>query len=54
MLSRPIAVSGVGQAIQHNQVRPRVRDQAGAEIGTGTASVSGGLVHLSSVEVTLT
>ena len=30
-----------------------VQDQAGAEIGTGTASVSRGFVHLFSVEVTL-
>ena len=88
-VSSPVNVSGIGQAIQHNQLGLRVRDQGGAEIGTGTASVSGplgargpfsgsvsytlsggsqpgrvevydtsprdgGLVHLSSVEVTLT
>lgn len=36
-------MSGVGQAAQHNQLGVRVRDQAGAEIGAGTASVSGPL-----------
>jgi hypothetical protein len=34
-LSSPIAVSGIGQALQHNQLGLRVRDQSGAEIGTG-------------------
>src|SRR5262245_46401794 len=88
MLSSPIAVTGIGQAVQHNQLGLRVRDQSGAEIGSGSASVSGplgqrgpfsgsvaftlsggsqpgrievydtsprdgGLIHLSSVEVTL-
>jgi hypothetical protein len=88
VVTSPIAVSGIGQAVQHNQLGLRVRDQSGAEIGTGTASVTGnlgqrgpfsgtvtytltggsqpgrvevydtsprdgGLIHLSSVEVTL-
>jgi hypothetical protein len=87
-VTSPVSVAGVGQAVQHNQLGLRVRDQAGTEIGTGTASVSaqlgqrgpfsgsvtftlsggtqpgrievydtsprdGGLIHLSSVEVTL-
>jgi hypothetical protein len=42
-VTSPITVSGVGQATQHNQLGVRVRDQAGTEIGTGTASVSGAL-----------
>lgn len=42
-LSSPIAVSGVGQAVQHNELGLRVRDQSGAEIGIGTASVTGAL-----------
>jgi len=89
MISSPITVTGVGQAAQHNELGLRVRDESGAEIGTGVASVSGplgsrgpfsgtvaytlggpsqpgrvevydtsprdgGLIHLSSVEVTLT
>jgi len=88
VVSSPVTVQGIGQAIQHNTLGVRVRDEAGNEIGTGTASVSGplgsrgpfsgtvsytlggpsgpgrievfdtsprdgGLVHLSSVEVTL-
>jgi hypothetical protein len=88
VVTSPISVSGVGQAVQHNQLGLRVRDQAGAEIGTGSASVTGplgqrgpfsgsvsytltggsqpgrlevfdtsprdgGLIHLSSVELTL-
>jgi hypothetical protein len=88
-VSSPVTVQGVGQAMQHNTLGVRVRDEAGNEIGTGNASVSaplgsrgpfsgtvsytlggpsqpgrievfdtsprdGGLVHLSSVEVTLT
>jgi hypothetical protein len=87
-VSSPVTVQGIGQAIQHNTLGVRVRDEAGNEIGSGTASVSaplgsrgpfsgtvsfslggpsqpgrievfdtsprdGGLVHLSSVEVTL-
>jgi len=39
----PVMVNGVGQATQHNQLGLRVRDQAGNEIGTGSASVSGAL-----------
>ena len=89
MVSSPIGVTGVGQAVQHNELGLRVRDESGAEIGTGVANVSGalgarapfsgsvtyvlggpsqpgrvevfdtsprdgGLIHLSSVEVTLT
>ena len=89
MVSSPISVTGVGQAVQHNELGLRVRDESGAEIGTGVASVSGalgargpfsgsityvlggpsqpgrlevfdtsprdgGLIHLSSVELTLT
>jgi hypothetical protein len=88
-ISSPISVSGIGQAVQHNQLGLRVRDQGGAEIGTGSAAVAGplgargpfngtvsytvtggsqpgrvevydtsprdgGLIHLASVEVTLT
>ncbi len=84
----PVAVMGIGQAVQHNMLGVRVRDEAGNAIGTGNASVSaplgsrgpfsgtvsyalggpsqpgrievfdtsprdGGLIHLSSVEVTL-
>ena len=43
LVTSPITVSGVGQATQHNQLGLRVRDQAGTEIGTGTASVTGAL-----------
>ncbi len=88
LVTSPISVSGVGQAVQHNQLGLRVRDQSGTEIGTGGASVTaalgqrgpfsgtvsytlsggnqpgrlevfdtsprdGGLIHLSSVELTL-
>ncbi|HEX9269498.1 MAG TPA: Gmad2 immunoglobulin-like domain-containing protein [Candidatus Limnocylindria bacterium] len=42
-VTSPISVSGFAQAIQHNQLAMRVRDQAGTEIGTGSASVSGPL-----------
>jgi hypothetical protein len=40
-VTSPVTVSGVGQATQHNQLGLRARDQGGAEIGTGTASVTG-------------
>jgi len=88
VVTSPITVTGVGQATQHNQLGLRVRDTAGTEVGTGSASISaalgargpftgtvsytppagggpgrvevydtsprdGNLVHLSSVEVTL-
>jgi Immunoglobulin-like domain of bacterial spore germination len=43
LVTSPISVSGVGQAVQHNQLGLRVRDQSGAEIGTGSASVTGPL-----------
>jgi hypothetical protein len=43
LVTSPIGVSGVGQAVQHNQLGLRVRDQSGAEIGTGSASVTGPL-----------
>src|SRR6266542_1197939 len=39
----PVTTTVVGQATQHNQLGLRVRDQAGNEIGTGSASVSGAL-----------
>ena len=42
-VSSPVTVSGVGQAAQHNMLGVRVRDQSGAEIGTGTLSVTGPL-----------
>ncbi len=42
-VTSPISVSGVGQAVQHNQLGLRVRDQSGAEIGVGSASVTGSL-----------
>ena len=89
-VSSPVSVSGFAQAIQHNQLAVRVRDETGSDVGTGSAAVSGplgargpfsgtvaytlggaapqhgrievydtsprdgGLIHLSSVEVTLT
>ena len=88
-VSSPVTVTGVGQAAQHNVLGVRVRDQGGAEIGSGSLSISGplggrgpfsgsvgyalggpsqpgrievfdtsprdgNLIHLSSVEVTLT
>jgi|SRR6266508_3508875 len=43
VVSSPISVSGMGQAVQHNELGLRVRDQGGAEIGTGVANVSGPL-----------
>ena len=43
LVTSPITVSGVGQAAQHNELGIRVRDEAGTEIGTGTATVSGAL-----------
>lgn len=87
-VTSPVTVTGFAQAIQHNQLGLRVRDETGAEIGSGSASVTGplgargpfngsvaytlggatqygrievydtsprdgGLIHLSSVEVTL-
>ena len=36
----PVTIQGVGQAIQHNTLGVRVRDEAGNEIGVGNASVS--------------
>lgn len=42
-VSDPVTVSGHAWATQHNQLALRVRDQAGTEIGTGSASVSGPL-----------
>jgi hypothetical protein len=39
----PVTVSGVGQAAQHNMLGVRVRDESGAEIGTGSLSVTGPL-----------
>ncbi len=42
-MTSPLTVSGIGQATQHNQLGLRVRDTAGTEVGTGSASVSGAL-----------
>lgn len=42
-VTSPVTLSGMGQATQHDQLALRVRDQAGTEIGTGNASVSGPL-----------
>jgi hypothetical protein len=40
VVTSPLTVSGVGQATQHNQLGLRVRDTAGTEVGTGSASVA--------------
>ena len=42
-VTSPISVSGIGQAVQHNELGLRVRDQSGAEIGVGNANVTGPL-----------
>ena len=42
-VSSPVTVSGVGQAAQHNMLGVRVRDQGGAEIGSGSLSITGPL-----------
>lgn len=42
-VTSPVTASGIGQATQHNQLGVRVRDESGAEIGLGTASVTGAL-----------
>lgn len=39
----PVTVSGDGIASQHNQLAVRVRDQAGNDIGTASASITGAL-----------
>ena len=43
VVTSPVSVTGVGQAAQHNVLGVRVRDQGGAEIGSGNVSVSGPL-----------
>ena len=40
VVTSPVALSGVGQATQHNSLGVRVRDEAGAEIGAGSVSVT--------------
>ena len=42
-VSSPVAVAGLGQAAQHNTLGVRVRDESGAEIGSGSLSISGPL-----------
>lgn len=43
VVTSPVMVAGVGEAVQHNMLSVRVRDQSGAEIGTGTLSVMAAL-----------
>ena len=43
VVTSPVTLTGVGQAAQHNVLGVRVRDQGGAEIGSGNVSVSGPL-----------
>lgn len=43
VVTSPVMVAGVGEAVQHNMLGVRVRDQAGAEIGTGTLSIMAAL-----------
>jgi hypothetical protein len=42
-IASPVAVSGWGQATQHNLLTIEVRDAANAVIGSGTAAVTGAL-----------
>jgi hypothetical protein len=42
-VSSPVTIVGVGQAVQHDTLGVRVRDQGGAELGSGTLSISGPL-----------
>jgi hypothetical protein len=42
-VSSPVTIVGVGQAVQHNTLGVRVRDQGGAEVGSGNLSISGPL-----------
>lgn len=43
IVTSPVLVSGVGEAVQHNMLGVRVRDQGGEEIGTGTLSIMAAL-----------
>ena len=43
IVTSPVMVAGVGEAVQHNMLGVRVRDQSGAEIGTGTLSIMAAL-----------
>jgi hypothetical protein len=40
LVTSPVAVSGTGQATQHNALGAKVRDENGAEIGSGSLTVS--------------
>lgn len=39
IVTSPVMVAGIGEAVQHNMLGVRVRDQSGAEIGSGTLSI---------------
>jgi hypothetical protein len=43
IVTSPVMVTGVGEAVQHNMLGVRVRDQGGEEIGTGTLSIMAAL-----------
>ncbi len=43
IVTSPVMVTGVGEALQHNMLGVRVRDQGGEEIGTGTLSIMAAL-----------
>jgi hypothetical protein len=43
VVTSPVMVAGVGEAVQHNMLSVRVRDQSGAEIGNGTVSIMAAL-----------
>lgn len=43
MITSPLTVSGVGRATQHNTLGVRIREAGGAEVGSGTLSVSAAL-----------
>ncbi len=43
IVTSPVMVAGIGEAIQHNMLGVRVRDQNGAEIGSGTLSIMAAL-----------
>ena len=54
VVTSPVMVAGVGEAVQHNMLGVRVRDQGGAEIGTGTLSIMAALGERGPFSGTLT
>ncbi len=54
VVTSPVMVAGVGEAVQHNMLGVRVRDQSGEEIGTGTLSIMAALGERGPFSGTLT